>query len=195
VTLVRLARDARARADRGMLVVLAASLLAAVIAMVPLVRPLRGRDEWMFAQAYLAHGNLPAAIASYEAAVREEGGDGELLNNLAMAYRAAGDRARAEATLRRAIAAAPALSYPHKNLGMLLIVRGERDSALVELREAQRLEPDDAEAAGAIGALLAERGDHAGAAKAFARARTLAPHDRRLRDLIEHYSAPKRRSR
>jgi tetratricopeptide (TPR) repeat protein len=195
VTLVRLVRDARARADRGMLVVLAASLLAAAVTMIPLVRPLRGRDYWMFAQAYQAHGDLPAAIAAYEAAVREEDGNGELLNNLAMAYRAAGDRARAEATLRRAIAAAPALAYPHKNLGMLLVVRGENDSALVQLREAERLEPDDAEAAGAVGALLAERGERAGAAAAFARARALAPHDRRLRALIDHYSAPKRRSR
>jgi len=78
---------------------------------------------------------------------------------------------------------------------MLLVVRGENDSALVELREAERLEPDDAEAAGAVGALLAERGDRTGAAAAFARARAFAPHDRRLRDLIDHYSAPKRRSR
>lgn len=69
--------------------------------MIPLVRSMRGRDHWMFAQAYQAHGNLPAAIAACEAAVREEGGNGELLNNLGMAYRAAGDRARAEATLRR----------------------------------------------------------------------------------------------
>ena len=132
---------------------------------------------------------VPAAIAAYEAAVREEGANGELLNNLAMAYKAAGDRRRAEAMLRRAIAAEPGLSYPHKNLGMLLVIRGERDSALVELVEAQAIEPDDPEAAAAIGALLAERGDRAGAEAAFARARALAPDDPRLRGLIEHYSA------
>jgi 4-amino-4-deoxy-L-arabinose transferase-like glycosyltransferase len=187
--LARLARGPRERAGRRTLAVLTAALLAGLISMVPLVRSLRGRDEWMFAQAYQARGNLPAAIAAYEAAVREEGGNGELLNNLAMAYRAVGDRARAEATLRRAIAAAPGLSYPRKNLGMLLIVRGEMDSALVQLREAQRIEPDDAEAAGAIGALLAERGEGAAAAAAFARARALAPGDARLGALIEHYSA------
>jgi len=186
--LARLARAPRAPAERRTLAVLTAALLAALISMVPLVRSLRGRDEWMFAQAYMARGNLSAAIAAYEAAVREEGGNGELLNNLAMAYRAAGDRALAEATLRRAIAASPGLSYPHKNLGMLLIVRGERDSALAQLVLAQRIEPDDAEAAGAIGALLAERGDRAAAAAAFTRARALAPDDARLSALIEHYS-------
>jgi len=189
VALVRLVRDPRERARPRTLAVLGAALLAVLVSMVPLVRPLRGRDEWMFAQAWMARGNLPAAIAAYEAAVREEGRNGELLNNLAMAYRAAGDRARAEATLRRAIAADPGLSYPHKNLGMLLIVRGAPDSALAELYQAQRIEPDDAEAAAAIGALLAERGDRAAAAAAFARARALAPGDPRLRALIEHYSA------
>ncbi|HEY6867517.1 MAG TPA: hypothetical protein VI792_09680 [Candidatus Eisenbacteria bacterium] len=187
--LARLARERHAGAERGTAVVLAASLVAALVSTVPLVRPLRGRDEWMLAQAWQARGDLPRAIAAYEAAVRETGDRGELLNNLAMAYRAAGDRARAEAALRRAIAAAPALAYPHKNLGMLLIVRGARDSALAELREAERLAPGDAETAGAIGALLAERGDRDAARAAFARARALAPGDARLRGLIEHYSA------
>ena len=187
--LARLARERHAGADRATVVILAASLVAALVAVVPLVRPLRGRDEWMLAQAWQARGDLPRAIAAYEAAVREQGDRGELLNNLAMAYRATGDRARAEATLRRAIAAAPALAYPHKNLGMLLIVRGARDSALAELREAERLAPGDAETAGAIGALLAERGERDAARAAFARARALAPGDARLRGLIEHYSA------
>ncbi len=188
MALPRLARTPRAKRRRVVLT-LGAALFAVLVSIVPLFRSMRGRDEWMFAQAHLSHGNLPAAIAAYEAAVREEGGNGELLNNLAMAYKAAGDRAKAEAALRRAIAAAPGLSYPHKNLGMLLVVRGEPDSALAELTQAQALDPGDAEAAAAIGALLAERGDRAAAAAAFARARALAPDDPRLRGLIEHYSA------
>ena len=192
VALARLARGPREAHGRRALIVLGLALLAALIASVPLVRSLRGRDEWMLARAYQAHGNLPAATAAYEAAVSEEGDNGELLNNLAMAYKAAGLRTRAEATLRRAIAAEPRLSYPHKNLAMLLVVRGERDSALAHLQRAQAIEPDDAEAAAMIGALLAERGDREAAVVAFARARALAPNDPRLRGLIEHYSAAQR---
>jgi 4-amino-4-deoxy-L-arabinose transferase-like glycosyltransferase len=188
VALPRLARVPKGK-RRRVLVTLGVALLAVMVSIVPLFRSMRGRDEWMFAQAYMSHGNLPAAITAYEAAVREEGGDGELLNNLAMAYKAAGDRPRAEATLWRAIAAAPGLSYPHKNLGMLMVVRGERDSALAQLEQAQARDPGDAEAVATIGALLAERGDRAGAAAAFARARGLAPGDPRLGALIEHYSA------
>jgi len=187
--LARIARDRAARADRATTLALGAGLAAALIASLPLVRTLGARNEWMFAQAYEQRGDLRNAIAHYEAAVREDGSRGELLNNLAMAYRAAGDRARAEATLRRAIAAEPRLAYPHKNLGMALIVRGAPDSALAELVEAQRVAPDDAETAGAIGALLAERGDRVGARAAFERARALAPTDPRLGALIEHYAA------
>jgi tetratricopeptide (TPR) repeat protein len=189
VALLRLGRERDARIARGALPVLAAGLIAALIAAVPLVRPLRGRDHWMFAQAYEARGNLPGAIAAYESAVRAEGDDGELLNNLAMAYRAAGNRDRAVGTLRRAITADPGLAYPRRNLGLLLAARGEADSALAELRAALAIEPDDPEGLGAIGALLAERGDTANAAAAFARARALAPDDRRLLGLIQRYSA------
>jgi Flp pilus assembly protein TadD len=189
VAIARIARDRTARPDRATTLTLGAGLVAALVASVPLVHTLGARNQWMFAQAYEQRGDLRDAIAAYEAAVREDGSRGELLNNLAMAYRAAGDRPRAEATLRRAIAAEPRLAYPHKNLGMLLIVRGVRDSALAELREAQRLAPDDAETAGAIGALLAERGDRAAAREAFERARALAPADPRLSALIEHYAA------
>jgi len=187
VALAGVVRRPAARRERGTLVALCASLLAALVSMVPLSKPLRGRDYWMFAQAHEAHGNLRGAIAAYEAAVGEEGDDGELLNNLAAAYRRAGDRDRAMATLRRAVAANPGLSYPHRNLGMLLIVAGERDSALAELRAARRLAPDDAETLGAIGALLAERGERDSAAAAFELARRLAPGDQRLIALVQHY--------
>ncbi len=190
--LVALARFVRAPREVGLrraALGLGLALLATGAATRPLVRPMPGRNEWMFAQAYMARGDLPAAIGAYERATRSEPGNGSLLNNLAMAYKASGDHERAEATLRRAIAAEPGLSYPHKNLAMLLVVRGEGDEALAELREAERLDPGDAEAAATAGALLAERGDRAGAAAAFARARALAPQDPRLLGLIEHYSA------
>ena len=189
VALARLARESRTRVDRGALAVLAGSLVAALIAMVPLTRALPGRNYWMLADAYRARGDLNAAIAAYEVAVRAEGSDGSLLNNLAMAYRARGDRARAAATLRRAIAVAPGLAYPHKNLGMLLVVQGDANGALAELYAAQRIEPGDASTAAAIGALLAERGETRAAAAQLARALELAPDDTRLRSLVSRYTA------
>jgi tetratricopeptide (TPR) repeat protein len=173
--------------DRLAVSMVGAALAVAFIAHVPLVRAVRSRDHWIFAEAYARRGQVQAAAASYEAAVREQGDDGELLNNLALLYRDMGRRDRAEETLRRAIAANPRLAYPHKNLAMILIRRGALDQALVEIRESLRLEPEDAEALGALGALLAERGAWSEAADAFARARELAPGDARLARLIASY--------
>ena len=175
------------RRERRTAWLLAATAGMALVAHVPLVRPLLSRDYWIFAQAYSRRGDVPAAAAAYEEAVRAEGEDGELLNNLALAYRDLGQRDRAEATLRRAIAASPGLAYPHKNLGMMLIGRGDLAGAWPELVQTVRLEPGDAEAWSALGALAAERGAWTEAAAAFGHARALAPRDERLRRLIASY--------
>lgn len=164
-----------------------AALIAMLVTLVPLFRPVRSRDYWMFAQAYDAHGDLPRAIDAYQRAVAAGGDRGEVLNNLASAYARSGDRDRAVTTLRQAISADPRLALPHKNLGMLLIGRGERDSALAHLSLAHALEPDDHEVLGAIGALLFERGSTQAARDTFARALALAPGDARLRALVAHY--------
>ncbi|TMQ52480.1 MAG: tetratricopeptide repeat protein [Candidatus Eisenbacteria bacterium] len=180
-------RSADVRRDRSLAWGLAAAVALGGIALLPLSRPELSRDYWMFADAYQARGELRAAAAAYEAAVRTGGDAGELLNNLALTYRALGMREMAEATLRRAVAANPRLAYPHKNLGMVLIARGERSEAMRELLEAVRLEPDDAASWAAIGALRAERGERAAAEAAFARARALAPGDARIARLSDQY--------
>ena len=160
---------------------------ALAIAHVPLVAPLHGRDHWMLAQAWQAKGDLPAAIASYEAAVREEPRNAELLNNLASAYRSAGRRDAAIAALRRAVEIQPALVLPHRNLGMALIGAGDHAGALAELRIAARLDPADAGTLAAIGALHAEQGAVDSAAAAFGAALRRAPTDPRIRGLLAHY--------
>jgi len=187
--LLRLARDPGARRERGLALALGLALVAALVSALPLVRPLRGRDYWMFAQSYEARGDLRAARREYEAAVRAEATDGELLNNLGSICRTLGDRAAAEAWFRRAIAADSGLAFPHKNLGLVLAARGANDEALAELSAALRIAPEDPGALGMVGALLAERGDRAGADAAFARALKLAPDDARLQRLIAHYGA------
>ena len=167
--------------------ILAISTLAVLVSLIPLVRPLRGRDYWIFAQAYERQGSMRAAVAAYEAAVREEADDGSLLNNLGVAYRAVGDNERAAHAFRSAVRADPRLALPHKNLGMVLISQGDLNGGLAQLMAALQLNPNDAQALGAIGGILAEQGDRAGAKAAFSKARALAPTDTRLSQLIEYY--------
>jgi Flp pilus assembly protein TadD len=185
--LADLARRRATAGTRAAAVVLAAGLAAALIAHVPLVKSLRGRDHWMFAEAWLAKGRLAEAIAEYEAGAREEPMNGPLLNNLATAYRRAGRHDDALAVLRRLVAIEPRLAYPHKNLGMMLIRTGDHHAALAALHAAHALDSLDAEVVGAIGALHAEEGDRARASEHFARALALAPGDARLRALAAHY--------
>lgn len=164
-----------------------AALLA--ISAIPLIRPLEGRNHWMFAQAYERRGDLPRAITSYEAAVKAEPGDAQLLNNLGNAYRRAGRLNAAQATLERAVRVEPRLAYPHKSLGVVLIGEGRLPEALAELQAAHEILPTDAEVLGMIGAVHAERGEWPAADSAFAQARVLAPNDRRLDALIAQYAA------
>jgi tetratricopeptide (TPR) repeat protein len=164
-----------------------AALALLLVSLAPLTRPLRSRDWWMFAQAYEARGDWKSAAGAYRAALAEEGDDGELLNNLAQAYRRMGRPDLAEAALRTAIRVAPGLALPHRNLGMLLIGRGALAEAAVELEASLRLEPDDPRTLGALAALSAERGDLAGAARRFARARAIAPGDASIARLERDY--------
>src|SRR5262249_17463207 len=144
-------------------------------------------DYWMLAQARQAHGDLKGAATDYEAALREEPFDGELLNNFAIVEHDLGDRKREEALLRRAVEVAPGLAYPHKNLGILLASRGDRQAALDQLRIASRLEPEDAEALAMTGALLVERGDRQEGVAALHEARSMPPQNARLLRLIDGY--------
>jgi tetratricopeptide (TPR) repeat protein len=188
VALLDLVRNAEARRDKGALLALGTGLLLVLVSLVPLERPLRGRDHWMFAQAYEARGRLGPAIASYEAAVREEPSNGQLLNNLGNAYRRAGDRARALGILRKAVAFEPGLAYPHKSLGLLLVDNGALDQALAELERAHAIDSTDVEVVAMMGGIHAEQGNPAAAAHEFSRARAMAPDDPRLDRLIRHYT-------
>ncbi len=160
---------------------------ALAVASVPMSRPLPGRNEWMFAQAYERRGQLPQALAAYEAAARVDSTNGEILNNLGNLYRRLGQPGSAAAALERAARVEPDLAYPHKSLGLLDVAQGRYDSAAVELGRAARIDSADAEVLAMLGALHAERGDTAAARASFERARALAPGDARLERLIAHY--------
>ena len=187
VTLGSILRGRSPGGRNGFLAIVSVAACAVALALLPLARPIEGRDYWMLAQAYEAKGALPEAVRAYEAAVRADSTNATVLNNLGGAYRKAQQRSLAAAAFRKAIAINPALVLPHKNLGMTLITVGDHDGALAELREAERLSSGDAQTLGAIGALLAERGDIAGSVDAFSRALRLAPSDRSLRGLLGSY--------
>ncbi len=193
--LIGLVREREARRDPRMLAALALGVLVLAASSIPLMKPLRGRDYWMIAQAYERHGQMREAVAAYESAVREEPNNGELLNNLASIYKRTGDRSRAVALLRRAVLAEPGLAYPHKNLGMLMAVQGQYDSAQAELERAYRIDSTDVEVVATIGAIAAERGHRAQAHALFERARRMSPDDARLERLIAHYEPDSARGR
>jgi tetratricopeptide (TPR) repeat protein len=172
---------------RGAVAISTVGAGAVLLTLLPLARPVEGRDYWMLAQAYEAKGALHEAVSAYETAALADSTNGTLLNNLGEAYRKTGRKDLAVVAFRRAIATNGALALPHKNLGMTLISIGDNAGALSELQEAARLNPDDAQTLGAIGALLAERGDTTGSADAFAQALRLAPADQSLRRLLSNY--------
>ena len=177
------------RARHGASVALAAGLVALLVTLVPLAAQLRGRDWWMFAQAYEAQGRVPEAITAYEAAIKEQPGDGRLLNNLANAYRATGRPDRAIELLRRAVAAEPGLAAPHKNLGTLLAQSGLLDAARGELERARAIDPTDVATLATLGAIHAEQGRREEARRAFAAALRLAPNDPQLAAMMARYAA------
>lgn len=176
-----------ARSDWRLGASLAPALAFGIAALLPLTHPDLSRGHWLLAQAYRARGDLAEARVEYEAALREAGEDGILLNNLARVYRSMGLKSEAEAALRRAIKADPALAYPHKNLGLLLINKGEKEEALRELAVSVKLDAEDPEALGAMAALHAEREERVAAAAAYTKARRLDPADPRLARLVEMY--------
>jgi hypothetical protein len=183
-------RDPKVRREKSTLAILGLAVVFLAVSLLPLEKPMRGRDYWMFAQAYESKGQLDDAIAAYELAVREEPGNGQLLNNLGNAYKRAGLRNKAYAALIRAEAAEPGLAYPHKSLGLLYVDGGRLDSALVEMQRAAAIDSTDVEVNAMIGAIHAEHGEFAEADLAFARARALSPNDPRLERLIHHYNRP-----
>jgi len=187
MTIVQLVRDPVRRRDTRALVAVGAAGGLLAIAAIPLVQPLRGRDYWMFADAYARHGQMERAIASYEEAVRAEPENGELLNNLGNAYKQANQRGLAKHAFEQAIAAEPKLAYPHKSLGMLLVGDGQLEPAFTAFATARELAPDDAEAPAMMGAIRAEQANNRSADSLFAISRALAPHDPKLAALMDHY--------
>ncbi|UPY39059.1 hypothetical protein [Sediminicoccus sp. KRV36] len=116
--------------------------------------------------AFLAQGNawraldeFGAALAAYDAGLREAPGRADLLAERALTLHRLGELAAAEAMLAAAIAAAgPADSVPHTARAGLALLARQDAAAAADLAEALRRAPQDSRALALLGLLQARRG-------------------------------------
>jgi tetratricopeptide (TPR) repeat protein len=126
-------------------------------------------------------GDLDAARAAYETALRLGPWFVPAYANLADLERMAGREDAAEAALRQALVSAPEQAEPHFALGLLLVRTGRRDEALAELKRAAALAPENGRFALALALALQERGEHERASATLEAALERRPGDRELR--------------
>jgi putative PEP-CTERM system TPR-repeat lipoprotein len=107
-------------------------------------RPTDRRAIRALAEGHQRAGQLAAARARYEEALRLRGGDPEVLNNLANVLARQGD-AKALETAQQAHALAPNNATIQDTLGWILVERGDLDGGLRHLREARLRAPQSPE--------------------------------------------------
>jgi tetratricopeptide (TPR) repeat protein len=95
---------------------------------------------------YVDRGKYDLAISYFQAGLREDAADVELLNGLAMAYKCKKDLKKAEEVLIEAIRLNPKDSVTHNNLGMVYYQIGEKEKARLCLQKALELDPRSAPA-------------------------------------------------
>lgn len=127
------------------------------------------------ANALLAIGRLPDAIAHFREAVRLEPTSATGHNNLASVLSTAGALDEAAGHFHQAIALDSANAFARNGLGVLLLSRGDVDGAISQLREAVRLEPMDPQAHNNLGIALQKSEDVASAIPHYREAARLAP--------------------
>src|SRR5947207_14067994 len=106
----------------------------------------------------LEAGNIEAAIAQYEQALKLNPGDEDAHYNLALAYAKKGDRQAAEQEYLEALRIYPDYSEAHNNLGNLLVADGKLEEAIEHFRAALKISPDSASAQNNLGNALARQG-------------------------------------
>ncbi len=126
----------------------------------------------------LERGELEAARARFEEAVRLEPRYPEAQNNLGIVLERQGRRDEAVARYRAAIEADPSFADAHNNLGVALASEGRLDEALPHLREAVLIRPWFARARYNLGLALSGRGELEAALHELEEAARLEPGDR-----------------
>jgi protein O-GlcNAc transferase len=122
-------------------------------------------------------GDLDAALAAYEALVREQPAFPPLCYFLAMLLRAQGNPARARELLQRAVAGAPSYADAFAALGNIELEAGNAPAAQDAFANAVALRPERADAWNGLGLARAATGEHAGAIDAHQRATLAAATD------------------
>lgn len=125
-------------------------------------------------------GELEAAEAAYQRALRLDPGFVPTLLNLADLRRQQGRDPEAESLLRAAAARAPREASVQGALGLLLHRLGRAEESLAALREAARLAPREARHAFVLVVALHDRGRLAEAEAALQAGLEHSPHDRQL---------------
>lgn len=129
------------------------------------------------AQARMEAGDYPAAVALFEAYLREKPDALLALQQLAYCLGRMGKNQPALDLLKRAVDLAPLDATVWNNLGVYRQRLGLDDTALDAFREAARLGPTDALYHRNLGRLLQKREEFSAAAAAFRQAVTLESHD------------------
>ena len=116
-------------------------------------------DCWLahnnLANRLLQEGQLPEAIAHYQAAAGLDAADPESFDNLGIALAAAGRRSEAAANFQQALQLRPNYADAHYNLGLVLSDAGRLPEAIDQYGAALRIGPDRAETRNSLGAALA----------------------------------------
>ncbi len=107
--------------------------------------------------AYVRAGNFAAAKANYEAVIKIDPGNPEVLNNLANVQLRLNDPAAVK-TAELALSKAPGNAIMTDTLGWALFQNGQTDRALQMLRDARLRLPGNAEIHYHLGAVLAQTG-------------------------------------
>ena len=105
---------------------------------------------------HMARGEMPEAVAEFEAATRLQPEALPPYVDAALAYSALGQNDKAEASLRRALCLDPTNAVANLNLGMLLAEIGKLSEAEQSFRAAFKSDPQSAQAAFNLGVLLAK---------------------------------------
>jgi tetratricopeptide (TPR) repeat protein len=122
-----------------------------------------------------ARGNLDAALAEYEAAVKLRPEDATGNNALGAALVEGGRPAQAVSYLQAALKARADYFDAHYNLGFALAQQNDFAAAVDQFQTALRLQPQDAAVEANLGAALAEMGRYADARAHFQHALLLDP--------------------
>jgi tetratricopeptide (TPR) repeat protein len=131
--LMILGLQARAHADRGLMLQLAESLVA--------LYPRDARAHGVLGLVFAGQHDYVREIAEYEKAIALEPTYSIAYNQLGYAYRSLGDMKAAETAFRTYIALIPNDPNPYDSYGELLMKMGRFDESIIQYRKALAIDP------------------------------------------------------